>query len=171
MHIKVVKKDSAAGSVDRTKAGIPKAWCVFVSRKRYLVHRIIWVLHNGSIDPELVINHIDNDPLNNRINNLELTTYRGNARRRIYHREVNYPKKNSTGYNGISVRRVMNGSRTKELFYIIAAFGALSKSFRFNPLSEGSKELAINAAKIWKENKLNDLSKEDHSYVILNLKE
>lgn len=170
LHIKVVEKDSVAGSVDRTKAGQPKAWYVFVSGKRYLVHRIIWVINNGFIDPALVVNHKDNNPLNNQIDNLELTTHKGNARRRIYHREVNYPKNNSTGYNGISVRKVLNGSRTKELFYIIAAFGKLTKSFRFDPAIEGSKEIAIEDAKQWKEKKLNELSKEIHSYVT-NVKE
>ena len=164
MHIKAASSGVVAGSVDRTKTGKAKAYYVFVRGERYLVHRIIWVIINGYIDPELVVNHIDNNPLNNSIDNLELTTPRGNARRRFYHQEANFPKNNSTGYNGITVRKVLNGSRTKELFYIIAAFGEYKRSFRFDPLDDKSKESAILDAKKWKDEKLFDLSREEHSY-------
>lgn len=44
-----------------------------------LVHRIIWVLINKTIDPKLVINHKDGDGLNNSIDNLELITQAQNS--------------------------------------------------------------------------------------------
>ena len=34
---------------------------------------------NGIIDDGLVVNHIDSDRTNNRLNNLEIVTYSGNA--------------------------------------------------------------------------------------------
>lgn len=164
MHIKIVTKDSIAGSVDKTKHGVPKAWYVFVNGKRYLVHRIIWTLHYGSIDPNLIVNHKDCDPLNNKISNLELTTLKGNARRRIYHKTIQVKSNNSTGLHGITVRIVWNGSRTRQLYYIIAAVSKHTKSFRFDPSNEQTKLNAIDQAKLWREEIIKQLSSNENSY-------
>jgi hypothetical protein len=51
---------------------------VWVSGKMMLIHRVIWVLHFGEIPDGLQINHIDNEPSNNHIDNLELVTAREN---------------------------------------------------------------------------------------------
>lgn len=40
--------------------------------KEYRAHRIIWELFNGPIPETLLIDHIDGDALNNRIENLRL---------------------------------------------------------------------------------------------------
>lgn len=45
----------------------------------YLEHRVIWLMLKGEIDCSLVINHIDNDTGNNRIENLELVSQKDNA--------------------------------------------------------------------------------------------
>lgn len=45
----------------------------------YLCHRVVWVLHNGTIENNVVIDHIDGDPSNNRIDNLRAVTKRGNC--------------------------------------------------------------------------------------------
>lgn len=45
--------------------------------KRYLVHRLIYALHHG-IMPE-VVDHIDRNPLNNKIDNLRASDKRLNA--------------------------------------------------------------------------------------------
>lgn len=47
---------------------------VTIRGKSYLVHRIVWYLANGPIPEGLVIDHIDGDPSNNRIENLRLAT-------------------------------------------------------------------------------------------------
>lgn len=42
------------------------------------VHQLIWVYFNGEIPEGLEINHIDGDPSNNHLENLELVTHRRN---------------------------------------------------------------------------------------------
>ncbi len=50
------------------------------------IHRIVWVYHNGEIPAGFEIDHVDGDKLNNRIENLRLTTRSvncSNQRKRI----------------------------------------------------------------------------------------
>jgi hypothetical protein len=62
--------------------------------KTYFVHRLIFLFHHGYLPP--VLDHIDGDPLNNKIENLrEATRSQNNMNSKITHR-------NKTGYKGIS---------------------------------------------------------------------
>jgi HNH endonuclease/NUMOD4 motif-containing protein/ribosomal L20-like protein len=44
-------------------------------KQRLFVHRAVWAAFNGTIPKGLTINHIDGNPANNRLDNLELATY------------------------------------------------------------------------------------------------
>lgn len=55
---------------------------VTYKRKQYQLHNLIWVLHNGEIPDSLYVDHIDNDPSNNKIDNLQLLTLPENLRKR-----------------------------------------------------------------------------------------
>lgn len=70
------------------------------TKKAYKVHRIIWLLVNGTIDPMLVVDHIDNDPTNNNISNLRLVTQHQNGRNKA---PVNASSK--TGIVGVIKRK------------------------------------------------------------------
>ena len=45
-----------------------------LNKQNYAVHRLIYIYHNGSIDVELQIDHINDDKTDNHIENLRLVT-------------------------------------------------------------------------------------------------
>ncbi len=52
-----------------------------IDKKQFRWHRFVWECHNGLItNKELVINHIDGNKTNNRLENLELVSQSKNAR-------------------------------------------------------------------------------------------
>lgn len=71
------------------KNGIVTDISVRIFGKAYLAHRIIWHMHYGQPPKRRVIDHIDGDPTNNRLDNLRLATFGQNA-------QNTKPKKNST---------------------------------------------------------------------------
>lgn len=87
------KNNRAAG----TKAGTPlgkKAYLrVSVDYRFYYVHRLIWLMHHGEL-PD-VIDHIDGDPSNNRIENLRAATISNN----MQNSKLN--KRNTSGIKGV----------------------------------------------------------------------
>ena len=55
--------------------------CKNGKRKSYSVHRFVYECFRGDIPPELQVDHIDNDKLNNCINNLQLLTPAANSQK------------------------------------------------------------------------------------------
>ena len=84
---------------DRTVTG----WKIKFKCQSYSVHRVIWVMVYGSIDTKLVIDHLDGNPLNNAITNLELKTSANNARNQ------NKRSSNRTGTTGVCYAKDKNG--------------------------------------------------------------
>ena len=52
-----------------------------VGKKKYLCHRMIFETFNGLIEDDLVIDHIDSNPLNNNLENLQAITQGENNKR------------------------------------------------------------------------------------------
>lgn len=69
---------------------------VRIDGREYRAHRLIWEMFNGPIPEGLLVDHIDRDVYNNRIENLRLATRsQNNANSRA--KSINF-----TGYKGIT---------------------------------------------------------------------
>ena len=81
-------------------------------KKSHLLHRVVWLLCNGSIDPSLVIDHIDGNNQNNKISNLRQVTSLENARNR------KLSKYNKSGVTGIMLvkRKDRKAQQWKAIF-------------------------------------------------------
>jgi len=98
-----IKDGETAGSRRFNPNYDPKAWKVGFEYKEYFIHRIIWVLTYGSIDPALVIDHNDGNPFNNKISNLSLKTVADNSRNQHKFRS------NTTGITGVTLFKNKQG--------------------------------------------------------------
>lgn len=87
-----VKVGQKAGSLD--SHGYLR---VVLFGKRMFVHRIIWVLKTGKqLSSNIEIDHINNNPLDNRFENLRLATRSENQQNKLI------SKNNSSGVKGVS---------------------------------------------------------------------
>ena len=50
--------------------------------KHFLVHRVVWEAFNGEIPEGLIIDHIDGNPHNNALDNLQAITHQDNLKKR-----------------------------------------------------------------------------------------
>lgn len=128
----LVEKDAVAGSLRKsTKKGNYWRWSLDLNGKRYHVHRVVWVLLKGSIDPCMEINHLDCDATNNKIDNLEVCTKQQNNRRKTIHIEEDF---------GFRFRK--NGS----LYFVWHDSEGTYRTQFFSVRKYGSPEAALDAA-------------------------
>jgi predicted glutamine amidotransferase len=71
-----------------------------MNKKFYAVHRLIFLMHNGHL-PKF-IDHIDGNPLNNKIENLREATQQQN----LYNTKLS--KKNTSGYKNVILSKKLN---------------------------------------------------------------
>lgn len=97
-----VKAGDEVGTKCFTKSKSPHSWRVKLNGKNLKIHRIIWEMFNDVIPNKLVINHIDCNPFNNRIQNLECVTNATNTQRQRVHKSKRYlSSRNKSGINGV----------------------------------------------------------------------
>lgn len=137
----VVKKKSNSDYIKITIA---------YNKKHYSSGRIIWILLNGFIDDSLVVDHIDGNALNNKIDNLRLVSMQQNS--------TNSKVKNSnkSGQTGVSFNTVNGYS-----YYEAACqYFENGKKIRFRKLFSVLKlgeEVAFYLACQWRDAKLKEL--------------
>jgi len=73
--IKSVCAGDPAGSVDEYGY-----WTIWYNDNRYKIHRVVWFMHNNSIDNKMTVDHINGNPSDNRIDNLRLVSPKVNGR-------------------------------------------------------------------------------------------
>ena len=118
---------SYCGSADSTSG-----WRLSVKGDRYLVHRIIMILLNGSLSDEEVVDHLDGDPFNNSLCNLKIKSRREN------NQNVKQSTRNKTGYTGV---HPWKSSRSGKITAYIATWSDLEqkqkrKFFAFSKYTE-----------------------------------
>ena len=92
-------------------------WQFGFKGKIYATHRVVWTLLNGKIPDGLIINHINCERSDNRIENLELVTPQQNSRRAKMHINKEVSALNTSGINGVYEEKTWNGTRTKINYY------------------------------------------------------
>lgn len=99
--------------------------------KMYQIHRVVWVLHNGSIPDQMVIDHIDGNRSNNSIKNLRCVTHSSNAKNKK-HRISN------TGFQSISESkdtRCKSEAGTFIVSWTEGVYSSKTTGFRYGPKS------------------------------------
>lgn len=77
---KSAKRRPYTGTVNKRKDTSYAVLCV--AGKKFYAHRMAWLFVHGVLDDEMVIDHIDGNGLNNRIENLRMVTKSINQRNR-----------------------------------------------------------------------------------------
>lgn len=100
-----MKSGDAAGSISTNKHG-RQDYKIQIDSKLYLSSRVIWMLHFHEDPGCLTIDHVDMNPLNNRISNLRLATAHEQAMNRRCTSSTT-----ATRYTGLSMRSRKNDHR------------------------------------------------------------
>lgn len=79
-----------------SKSHKPDSYRVNVKGTVYQVHRVIWAIVHGSINEDQMIDHIDGNPFNNKLENLRIGTPALNAR------NTSRYSTNKTGFAGVN---------------------------------------------------------------------
>lgn len=123
--------------------------------KSYQVHRIIWALKNGSIDPKLIIDHLDGNPFNNHVGNLSLKPPEDNMR------NMRVNRNNKTGTTG-----VMLTAKDNERYYYVAHWHELDgrEGRKHFSISKFGEETAKALAVTYREEQIRRLISEGAAY-------
>lgn len=126
-------------------------WAVGLSvdsvRATYLIHRVIWVMKNGAVDPHNDVDHLDGSGLNNAICNLRECSKSDNSR--------NMRKKvsNKTGVTGVSRHQTKTSDGFRAC--VINQEGVLLR--KFYSVNKYGESNAFDLACKWYKDKLEEL--------------
>jgi len=117
------------------------------------VHRIIWCIFNASIQEDLVIDHIDGDPHNNRIENLMLKQQSKNMQ------NLKIRLSNKSGVTGVSLITKNKGKNK----YFVACVTSNGKQ-RTKLFSADKHENAFELACEWRKEQIRLLNEQGAGY-------
>ena len=102
-NILSVSAGQVAGTKQYRTNGKPSKWMVKVDGKNYSVSKIVYILVNGYVPNDVIIDHIDRNPFNNNINNLRAVSENENLKNKEFQRN------NTTGFTGVTTRSDSSG--------------------------------------------------------------
>lgn len=143
------KINKPVGSFIFDKQGKPLCVTARINEKTTRVSRFIWVLFNDYLPDNMVIDHIDNNPHNNKISNLRCITSAENSRNR------KISKSSKTGFSGVFrtkagyLASVHIGQKTVTSHYAISIYG---------------EEVALNKALSWRKTMILKLNEHGANY-------
>lgn len=142
--------DEAGTLIKKNSTGNYKAYKLAYNKKHYAVSRIVYILFNGIAPDNLSIDHIDRNPLNNKINNLRLVEESVNCR------NLSKKSNNISGATGVSFNLVNGyGYWNAECSYRVNnKIERRRKSFSVLKLGN---DVAFSAACSWRERVLKEL--------------
>jgi hypothetical protein len=120
-----IKTGDVAGITQISKKYGWQRFVVRYNKTQWLVHRVLWVMRNGSIDAGLDIDHIDGNSLNNSFENLRLVSAAVNMRNQKQRSD------NSTGVTGVRFMTNRGGGNT----YAVAQWYSLAGKLEFKRFS------------------------------------
>lgn len=134
--------------------GQPRGWDLHFHEKMYRVHRIIWVLTYGSIDVNLVIDHLDGNPFNNNIKNLALKTTADNTRNRRQHGN------NTSGLVGVNLTTNLQGRHYRAHWCELDG----KQKYKYFSVNKFGEDNAKNLAAKYREQQIQRLLEEGADY-------
>lgn len=96
------KAGNDAGCLRFYKDQSPRNSCVYVNGKSLYCNRVIWIMFNGEIPDNMLIDHFDGNPHNNKIDNLRIGTNTLNSR------NMKKLTTNTSGVTGVSFSKSAN---------------------------------------------------------------
>lgn len=90
-----VKIGDTAGSIHTDTRTGRKCWHVTINNKRYLAHRVVFVLLHGTVNVDLEVDHIDGNSMNNKKDNLRT------VQKAVNQRNAKMRSDNTTGVTGV----------------------------------------------------------------------
>jgi hypothetical protein len=132
----IVLKDEVAGCLRFYKNGLPKNSAVSLNNCSYYIHRIIYEMaFMVNLKQYEIVDHLDGNPHNNKLENLRLVSLKDNAH------NVKKMSHNTTGITGVVYSKSINSWRA---VWYNGNGKQLSKSFSVNKYGfDKAKQLAI----------------------------
>ena len=150
-----VEKDSEAGNLVFDKNGNPLYIDIRIGKTTFKAQRIVWLLHDNLLNENEVIDHLDGNPHNNLISNLQSKSYAENSRNR------KKASNNTTGHTGICWNKTKTSEGYRSRFNNLSG-NRISKFFTLGTYK--TKENALEAAIKWRNESLQELNKNGANY-------
>jgi hypothetical protein len=122
--------DKAGG---KTKSG---HCIVSMNGKREYVHRVVWEIHHGEIPEGMVIDHINGDPSDNRIENLRCVSQKINLLNK------RKQKNNTSGIAGVGFHKQRRKWRATFMDEYLGLFGSFVDACEARIVAEVSSGLS-----------------------------